>query len=38
METENKIHRRQVIGGIGATLAAASISPVMAIRLRHTVR
>ncbi len=31
MEPENKIHRRQVIGGIGATLAAASISPVMAI-------
>ena len=35
METENKVHRRQVIGGIGATLAAATISPAMA-GLRHT--
>ena len=30
METENKVHRRQVIGGIGATLAAAAFSPAIA--------
>ncbi len=27
MKEENKIHRRQVIGGLGATLAAAAVTP-----------
>jgi NAD(P)-dependent dehydrogenase (short-subunit alcohol dehydrogenase family) len=30
MKEENKIHRRQVIGGIGATLATVAVSPVFA--------
>jgi NAD(P)-dependent dehydrogenase (short-subunit alcohol dehydrogenase family) len=30
MTEENKMHRRQVIGGIGATLAAAAVSPAFA--------
>ncbi len=30
MEEENKMNRRQVIGGLGATLAAAAVTPVFA--------
>jgi NAD(P)-dependent dehydrogenase (short-subunit alcohol dehydrogenase family) len=30
MQEETKIHRRQVIGGLGATLAAVAVSPVFA--------
>ena len=30
MSTENKISRRQVIGGLGATVATLAISPVFA--------
>ena len=30
MSKENKIHRRQVIGGLGATLAAVAVTPVFA--------
>jgi NAD(P)-dependent dehydrogenase (short-subunit alcohol dehydrogenase family) len=30
MQEETKIHRRQVIGGLGATLAAAAVSPAFA--------
>jgi hypothetical protein len=28
MKVENKMHRRQVIGGLGATLAAVTVTPV----------
>src|ERR1700712_121876 len=30
MNEENKIHRRQVIGGLGATLAAVAVTPAFA--------
>jgi len=30
MKEENKMHRRQVIGGLGATLAAVAVTPVFA--------